>query len=146
MESAQMSEPTLWWLLCAAAVAAELMTGTFYLLMIAVGLGAAALGAHAGLSITLQIVIAAAIGAGAVAAWHQIRGRQPRSERASANKDVSLDIGQTVQVQVWDAQGLARVSYRGADWSASLAPGAASAPGTYRIVEIIGSRLIVKPV
>ncbi|MGA8787294.1 MAG: NfeD family protein, partial [Polaromonas sp.] len=32
-----MSESSIWWLLAGAAVAVELMTGTFYLLMLAVG-------------------------------------------------------------------------------------------------------------
>ena len=43
-----MSDSTLWWLLAGAAVALELFTGTFYLLMLAVGMAAAALAAHAG--------------------------------------------------------------------------------------------------
>ena len=45
-----MSESTLWWLLAGAAVGLELVTGTFYLLMIALGLGAAAMAAHLGLA------------------------------------------------------------------------------------------------
>ena len=43
-----MADSTVWWLLAGAAVAVELMTGTFYLLMLAIGLAAAALAAHAG--------------------------------------------------------------------------------------------------
>jgi membrane protein implicated in regulation of membrane protease activity len=45
-----MAETTIWWLLAGTAVAVELLTGTFYLLMLAIGLVAAALAAHAGLS------------------------------------------------------------------------------------------------
>jgi hypothetical protein len=37
-----MAESTIWWLLTVAAVAVELVTGTFYLLMLAIGLAAAA--------------------------------------------------------------------------------------------------------
>ena len=33
-----MAEPTIWWMLAGAAVALELLTGTFYLLMFALGL------------------------------------------------------------------------------------------------------------
>ena len=40
----------------------------------------------------------------------------------------------------------ARAKYRGATWSVSLRPGAASGPGLYRIVEVIGSRLVVEKV
>ena len=42
-----MDESTFWWLFAGLAVAAELMTGTFYLLMLAVGLAGAALAARA---------------------------------------------------------------------------------------------------
>ena len=141
-----MSEPTLWWMLAGVAVIVELLSGTFYLLMLATGMVAAALCAHAGASMTTQIVVAAVVGGGAVAVWHQVRGRQPKAERASANKDVSLDIGQTVAVAAWDEQHNATVSYRGADWAATLAAGATAEPGMHRIVEVVGSRLIVKPV
>ena len=41
---------TFWWVAAGIAVAAELATGTFYLLMMALGLAAAAIGAHLGLS------------------------------------------------------------------------------------------------
>ena len=41
-----MSESTIWWLLAGAAVAAELVTGTFYLLMLTVGLVAGAIAAY----------------------------------------------------------------------------------------------------
>ncbi len=42
-----MDDSTLWWLLTGALVALELITGTFYLLMLAIGAAAAALAAHA---------------------------------------------------------------------------------------------------
>ena len=35
-----MAMSTIWWLLAGGAVALELFTGTFYLLMVALGLGA----------------------------------------------------------------------------------------------------------
>jgi membrane protein implicated in regulation of membrane protease activity len=133
-------------MLAGVAVIVELLSGTFYLLMLATGMVAAALCAHAGAAMTTQIVVAAVVGGGAVAIWHQVRGRQPKAERASANKDVSLDIGQTVAVTAWDEQRNATVSYRGADWAATLAPGGLAEPGMHRIVEVVGSRLIVKPV
>ena len=41
-----MAESTLWWLLAGGIVAAELLTGTFYLLMLALGVAAAAIAAH----------------------------------------------------------------------------------------------------
>ena len=53
-----MAESTIWWLLAGSAVAIELVTGTFYLLMLAFGLAAAALAAHAGAPLVVQIVTA----------------------------------------------------------------------------------------
>ena len=41
-----MAESTIWWLMAGSAVAVELVTGTFYLLMLAIGLASAALAAH----------------------------------------------------------------------------------------------------
>ena len=38
-----MNDSTVWWLVTGVLVAAELMTGTFYLLMLATGAAAAAL-------------------------------------------------------------------------------------------------------
>ena len=71
-----MDESTIWWLLAGTAVAVELMTGTFYLLMLTVGLVAGALAAHLGLAPVGQMVVAAIIGGGAVAAWHWYRGQK----------------------------------------------------------------------
>ena len=41
---------TVWWVVAGVLVAVELATGTFYLLMLALGAAAAALAAHAGRS------------------------------------------------------------------------------------------------
>ena len=68
-----MSEPMLWWLAAAILVAAELVTGTFYLLMLSLGLAAGALAAHAGLGTPLQLLCAALAGGGAVAFWHLLK-------------------------------------------------------------------------
>src|SRR5215207_1029178 len=97
-----MSESTIWWLLAGVAVAVELVTGTFYLLMIAVGFIAGAIAAHLGLGLAGQIVAAAVVGGGAVAAWHWHRGKSPAPLPANANRDVNLDIGEPVQVTQWN--------------------------------------------
>ena len=58
---------TLWWLVCGALVALELATGTFYLLMLALGAVAAAVSAHAALGLSAQLAAAALVRGGAVA-------------------------------------------------------------------------------
>ncbi|HSV35687.1 MAG TPA: NfeD family protein, partial [Ramlibacter sp.] len=108
-----MADSTLWWLLTGGAVAVELVTGTFYLLMLAIGLAAGALAAHAGAPLTVQLLVAAFVGGGAVAAWYLVRGKQPQAADAAHNRDVNLDIGETVQVDAWNPDGTASIKYRG---------------------------------
>ena len=139
-----MSQSTLWWVFAGVLVATELMTGTFYLLMVALGLVAAAIAAHLGASLAVQWLVAAALGGGSVIAWRFYRQVQPAATPATANHDVNLDIGGTVQVDAWDSYANSKVKYRGASWNVSLVPGASAAPGKHIIVEVIGSRLIVR--
>ncbi|NDE73495.1 MAG: NfeD family protein, partial [Betaproteobacteria bacterium] len=41
-----MAQTTIWWVMAGALIALELLSGTFYLLMLSLGLVAAALAAH----------------------------------------------------------------------------------------------------
>ena len=141
-----MAESTIWWLLAGAAVAIELVTGTFYLLMLAVGLAAGAIAAHIGAPLSVQLLAAAAVGSSTVGGWHLLRSRRPADAPAQANKDVNLDIGETVHVDGWDAQGLASIRYRGANWTAQAAPGTMHATGPHRVREVVGNRLIVEKI
>jgi len=143
-----MADSTWWWLAAGSLIAVELVTGTFYLLMVSVGLCAAALAAHAGLSVTWQWAIAAVMGGGTVAAWRSYRQNQTPPAPAQANQDVNMDIGSTVQVDHWQADNTCRVKYRGALWDAALQHGSqhqAVQPGQYVVSEVVGNRLILKP-
>ncbi|MCB8747879.1 NfeD family protein [Rhodoferax sp. U2-2l] len=139
-----MADSTLWWLAAGALVAAELVTGTFYLLMLAVGLMAAALAAHAGASTTWQWVAAALVGGGSTLLWRAFKRSRPSAAPARANHDVNMDIGETVHVAAFNDDGSCSVHYRGARWDASLAAGEVATGGVYRITEVVGSRLILK--
>ena len=141
-----MSEPTVWWVLCGIAVAAELVTGTFYLLMLGVGLAAGALASHSGLGTPAQLLVASVVGGGAVLVWSLVRGRRPRELPAGSNRDVNLDIGETVQVDSWNADGTASIRYRGALWTAVPAAGQMHVSGPHRVREVIGSRLVVEKI
>ncbi len=139
------NDATTWWIAAGVLIAAELATGTFYLLMMALGAAAAALAAHLGLGFGGQLLAAAIVGGGAVAAWHVKRGRQPAALPANANRDVNLDIGETVHVSAWDADGNAQVSYRGASWAVRFAGSGTPQPGSHVIRAVDGSRLLVEP-
>ena len=139
-----MAESTVWWLLAAAMVALELFTGTFYLLMLSIGLAAGALAAHLGLSETTQLVTAALVGCSAVVLCHLFKRRRQGDPSVRSLRSVNLDIGETLQVDHWLADGTAQVRYRGAQWTVVLAPGQAAEPGTFRINELVGSRLQVE--
>src|SRR5262245_34224366 len=124
-----LSPATFWWVLAGVLVAAELATGTFYLLMLALGAAAAAIGAHLGLSTPVQLVIAAVVVVTTTVAWHRHRAKSPQSAPAALNRDVNLDIGERVTVAAWAPDRTARVPYRGSTWTARLAPEAPALPG-----------------
>ena len=140
-----MEESTIWWLLAGGVIVAELLTGTFYLLMVALGLAAAALVAHTDLPLTGQIVTAAAVGGGAVVAWHYAKRRRPGDPSARADRSVDLDVGETIVIDSWNADGTTTVKYRGATWTAIHRPGVTPSTGMHRVAELVGSRLLVDP-
>jgi membrane protein implicated in regulation of membrane protease activity len=141
----EMDNATVWWVLAGLVVVAELLTGSLYLLMVALGLAAAALAAHAGLGVAAQVALGAALGGAATMGWHlRQRKRQAGGAPVTANKDVNLDVGETVQVPSFCADGTASVRYRGADWQAQMAQGhSPRGAGTYKIAEVLGNKLLL---
>lgn len=135
---------TWWWIAAGVLVAAELATGTFYLLMLALGAAVGALAAHAGLGFNGQMLSAALVGGGAVAVWHLKRGGTRPQVRAAENRDVNLDIGEEVDVGAWQADGTASVQYRGARWSVRHAGSGTPQPGRHVIRRVEGNRLHVE--
>jgi len=63
-----LSAEVLWWIAAGVLVAAELTSGSFYLLMLAMGMSAGALAAHAGLGQPVQFIAAALVMSGIVLA------------------------------------------------------------------------------
>jgi membrane protein implicated in regulation of membrane protease activity len=142
MTGNNMSNSTLWWLVTGLLVAAELVSGTFYLLMLAIGAVAAALAAHFGANLTTQLAVAALIGGLAVVLWRQTRLRRDKAEPS----ELHLDIGETLHVDAWDAQGTAQVKHRGAAWTAVSTAEQAPSPGLHRIQAIQGNRLVLEKI
>ncbi|KPF53608.1 hypothetical protein D621_09745 [beta proteobacterium AAP51] len=139
-------DPTsLWWLTVGALVAAELATGTFYLLMLALGAVAGAMASAAGLNTEAQIATASVVGGAAVVLWYFVQKLRPRARPAASNSDVNIDIGQRVHVPAWEAGGTARVSYRGASWAVRYAGSGEPTPGEFLIVALDGNELRLRP-
>ena len=133
-----------WWGLAVLFGVVEMVTTTFYLLVLGIGFAAGGLVAFLGGAFAAQLVAAAAF---SIVGWLMLRRFSPRRGRvvAHGSRDVLLDIGERVRVDRWEAGRRAQVIYRGAAWSAEfvgddkLEP----EPGEYVIRRIEGNRLIV---
>lgn len=141
----ELDASTLWWLMAGAAVVAELLTGTFYLLMLAVGLAAGALAAHAGLGAAAQLSLGALAGSAAVLGAYLVRRTRPGEPSARADRSVNLDVGEVVHIDAWAPDGTATVRYRGVAWTAIHRPGITPSIGAHRVAELVGNRLLVDP-
>ncbi len=110
-------DSSLAWLVAGIAlVIAELVTGTFYLLVLGVAALVAGGVAYGGGGFLVQVIVAGAI---AIAGVFWIRSR--RLARATPDMP-SLDVGQPVTLDSWVNRDdrLARVKYRDALWDAVI--------------------------
>ncbi len=135
---------TLWWITAGLLVALELASGTFYLLMLALGAASGALAAHTGLGLAAQLVTAAGVGGSAVVIWHLRRTGRPAAASVATNPDLQIDVGATVRVAHWGEDGRARVHYRGAAWDARNAGPGIPHPGEHVIDAVQGSCLVLR--
>ena len=144
-----MADWIVWFVMAGVMVISEIFTGTFYLLMIAVGLAAGGLAALAGADNPAQLSIAAVVGMSATYALRRSKLGKRHPMDTARDPNVNLDIGQVLPIEQWSSKGgadVARVNYRGALWDAELAHGATAQSGMFMIREIRGSRLIVSNV
>ncbi|MGZ8289204.1 MAG: NfeD family protein [Telluria sp.] len=137
-----MDDWVLWLGIAGVLVVFEMFTGTFYVLMIAIGMAFGALAALFGMTVPVQTLVAAAVGLVATGLLHRSRFGKPARGNAARDPNMNIDIGQRVTVGEWQA-GKARVMYRGALWDVELGQGAIAESGSFKIVEIQGNRLIV---
>jgi len=110
-------EMYLWWAVTGIVlIIVEMLTGTFYLLVLGIAALAAAAAAYLGLSFWVQAVVIAAVAVIGVILIKRFRGA------ALPGASQSLDIGQAVVLDSWisEADGLARVTYRNAQWEAQV--------------------------
>jgi len=135
-----------WFGLAAFALIGEVASGgTFYLLLVALGLLGGGVVAGLGFALVWQLTACALSALLGLLVLRRTGVLKKREINAARNADVNLDIGQTVQVDAWTPLGAARVRYRGAHWQASIAAGFPCRPGSHIISEIRGARLILTP-
>ncbi len=128
-----------WWIACAVLVGAELITGTFYLAVLAVAAACGALAAHAGISWEIQAAIAAVVAILGTLWVNRWRATHNATKSALDN----MDAGQTVRVVEWKSDGTARVAYRGSTWDAELADASLPRGEVMAIVGTRGNTLII---
>ena len=112
-------DPYLYWMLSAIGlVIVELLTGTFYLLVLGIAAGAGAALAYFGFPFSAQAGFATAIAVAGVVFVHHFHARS-RKDGGAIN---AIDVGQRVTLESWinESQGLARVHYRGTLWDAKV--------------------------
>jgi len=131
----------IWWMAAVVLVIAEMLSGTFYLLAVSLGLSFAGFSAYMGANWEVQSTVAALFCTVSIAAIYRWRQGQKNEET-----NLAYDIGQTVQLVSWSGDRNARVSYRGAEWTAELADTATpdSSRQSWKIKQIIGSLLVIE--
>lgn len=122
----------------------EMATGTFYLLLVALGLTASGIASYADLSLIWQIVSGLVVSLIGLVALHRCRKAKGYIP-AQSNANVVQDVGQRVIVDAWDESGQARVFYRGSHWSARIDVDYPAQPGEHYIQAVKGLTLILRP-
>jgi membrane protein implicated in regulation of membrane protease activity len=135
----------IWFGLAVLALIGEVATGTFYLLLVAIGLASGGLAAFWQTALEWQLIVCGVVVLIGLLLLRQTGVLKKREINAARNADVNMDIGQFVRVDDWRNLKTARVLYRGASWQVELAPGYEPVAGEYVITEVRGSHLIVTP-
>lgn len=113
-----MSVYLLWWIAGFLLIISELLTGSFYLLVLGGGAFAGGAIAYFGGAFWPQVMVAGGIAILGTYLVHRWRAR------LQTGGNVSIDAGQMVQFESWvdQAARVARVRYRGTLWDAQVAP------------------------
>lgn len=134
-------EPAFVWAIAGLVlVITELLSGTFYLLMLAVAAFAAAAAAWLGQAFPVQCIVACVVAGFGCYGVHVYRAKN------SAAQMPPLDAGMPASFESWVDAGarLARVRYRGASWEARVGGHEAMEPGaTVFIIAANGNTLEV---
>lgn len=99
----------IWFGLAAVALIGEVSSGTFYLLLVALGLVAGGIAAWLAVGFEWQLVACAVVALLGLLVLRRTGILKKREIHAGRNADVNMDIGQTVQVDAWSEAGTTRV-------------------------------------
>jgi membrane protein implicated in regulation of membrane protease activity len=127
-----------WFLLAFVLLGVEMATGTFYMLVVAIGMLVGGLAAWLQASVAMQLTLCAIT----VIAGSFIL-RRWKSTQVKEVASASLDIGQPVRVIKWNDNGTARVFYRGAEWDAETESATTPHDEKLYIAAVQGSCLIL---
>ena len=121
-----MEDYLIWLLIGFGLIIIELLTGTFYLLVLGIAAFGGAVAAYSGQGFEIQIIataVVASIGSYLVHAYH-VRNAQQQMQ--------CIDFAQPVKFEAWTDQGarIARVMYRGAPWEAKVEGDVQVEPGS----------------
>lgn len=108
-------DPVMLWIIAGLVlIVGEMLTGTFYILFLAIGAFAAALAAHLQQPVVLQAAVC-----GVVAILGVFVLRKPLQNKMLKNADMKTDIGSIFKVdQAITTQSSGRVPYQGTTWPA----------------------------
>jgi len=120
-----MDSALAWAIVGLVLVISELLTGTFYLVMLAVAAFGAAGAAYVGQGFPLQCIVAALLAAAGCYGVHLYHAK------AAVRRMAPIDAGMPASFESWldPAARLARVRYRGASWDARVEGSEALEPG-----------------
>jgi len=104
-----------WWILAGVLFAAELLSGSFYLLLLAVVALLTGFVAWFDVSPIIQSLMAALMSLAGVS-WLRQHKRKPSGN----NNNITSEIGACVEVDCWKSAQHVRVRYRGSLWDAEL--------------------------
>ncbi|HXM83466.1 MAG TPA: NfeD family protein [Burkholderiales bacterium] len=129
-----------WTVIGLVLVIAELLTGTFYLVMLGVAAFGAAATAYLGLDFAVQVIVAALVAAIGCYGVHVYRAK------SRTRQIPPIDAGNPARFESWVDAGarLARVRYRGASWDARVEDAETLEPGaTVYVLATDGNKLKV---
>ena len=129
---------SLWLIVAAALTGLEMLTGTFYLLLMAIAALAGCLAALTDFSGTQQLLAFGAFGLIEAVAFTVYRRRHPAKQPQNF-----LDVGKVVVFKNVAPDGSWVVRYRGADWQARPMSEQTRQNETLIIIKTMGNILIV---